>query len=81
MNKGSKERLLPLRKVPAEDMIRDEDISSVSDEVHEITQSETEEPSDNHGLAASPRRVTAFETVEEVPKAVSASLVQVFQGD
>ncbi|KAL9002660.1 MAG: hypothetical protein Q9188_004427 [Gyalolechia gomerana] len=68
-NSGLKERLLPPGKVPAENLVRDEDISSVSDEVHEITQSEMEEPSDNHVPAASPPRVTAFEFVEEVPKA------------
>ena len=67
-------------KARAEDMARDEDISSGSDDVYEITQSETEEPSDTHVPPASPLEDTAFEFVEDLPKPVSISLVQVFKG-
>ena len=41
-------------KARAEDLARDEDTSSGSDDVYEIIQSETEEPSDIHVRAASP---------------------------
>lgn len=77
MDKGLKEHLILPDKAPAEDLARDEDISSGSDDVHEITQSETEEPSNTHVPAASPLEDTAFKSVENVPKIVSASLVQV----
>ena len=45
-------------KARAEDMAKDEDTSSGSDDVYEITQSETEEPSDIHVPAASPLKDT-----------------------
>ena len=74
MDKGLKEHLILPDKAPGEDLARDEDISSGSDDVYEITQSDTEEPSNTH-VPASPLEDTAFESVEDVPKAVSASLV------
>ncbi|KAI4088874.1 MAG: hypothetical protein LQ339_008648 [Xanthoria mediterranea] len=67
-NSGLKEHLILLDKASAEDLARDEDISSGSDDVHEITQSETEEPSNTHVPAASPLEDTAFESVENLPK-------------
>ena len=67
-------------KARAEDMARDEDTPSGSDDVYEITQNETEEPSDIHVPAASPLKDTAFGSVEDLPKPVSLSLVQVSKG-
>jgi hypothetical protein len=67
-------------KARAEDLAGDENISSGSDDVIEITQSQTEEPSDNRVPAASPLEDTAFGSVEDVPKPVSLSLVQIFKG-
>ncbi|KAK3173245.1 hypothetical protein OEA41_006574 [Lepraria neglecta] len=57
---GLKEQIILRDKAPAEELASDEDISSGSDEVVEVTQSETEEPSDTHMPVASPR--------EDVPK-------------
>lgn len=68
-------------KEPAENLTRDENTSSGSDDVFEITQSEREEdPSDIHVPPASPMEDTAFGFVEDVPKPVSLSLVQVCNG-
>lgn len=68
-------------KAPTEDLARDENTSSGSDDVFEITQSEREEdPSDIHVPPASPLEDTAFASVEDVPKPVSLSLIQVCNG-
>ena len=67
-------------KARVEDMARDEDTSLDSDDVYEVTQSGTEEPSDIHVPAVSPLENTAFGSVEDLPKPVSLSLVQVFKG-
>lgn len=82
MNKGVKEHMILRGKARAEDLARDEDTSSGSDDVYEITQSETEEPSDIHVpcASASPLEDTAFGSVEGLPKPVRLSLVQVFKG-
>ena len=54
MNKGVKEHMILSAKARAEEMARDEDTSSGSDDVYETTQSETEEPTNIHVPAASP---------------------------
>ncbi|KAL8663745.1 MAG: hypothetical protein Q9168_008039 [Polycauliona sp. 1 TL-2023] len=53
-NPGVKEHMILRCKARAEDLASNEDTSSGSDDVYEITQSETEEPSDIHVPAASP---------------------------
>ena len=70
-----KEHMSLRDKAQAEDLTRDEDTSSGSDDVYEITRSETEERSDIHVPAASPLEDTAFRFVEDVPEPVSLSLV------
>lgn len=68
-------------KAPAEDLARDENTSSGSDDVFEITQSEREEDlSDIHVPPASLLEDTAFGSVEDVLKPVSLSLVEVCNG-
>ena len=67
-------------KVPAEDLVRDDDIFSGSDEDVEIAQSETEEPSDTDMPEASPPEDTALESVEDGLKPVSFFLVQALKG-
>ena len=61
-----------------EGSVSDEDISYGSDEVIESAQSRTEESLDEFIPAASPKEVTAFESVENVPKPVSHFLVPSF---
>lgn len=70
MNKEVKEHMVLRGKARAEDLARDEDTSSGSDNVYEITQSETEGPTDIHMPAVSPLGFPAF-AVEDMPKPVS----------